>query len=99
MDLPARLETYNFVNSDEEMKQTVTIVLKNIVGQFVQHWLLGSQISPHQEPDQIELEIERSLNTLRGVTVSSVEFDGYYFNVSLTYNGYFKEYTFGLEEL
>jgi hypothetical protein len=75
MDLPLYLENRDFVYGTDQAKQTLTTILKNAYGSFMQGYYLGSQVAIHQPAVVIEEGIKATLKTslplleLQGVSV------------------------------
>jgi hypothetical protein len=63
MDLPLYLEHRDFVYGDDQSKQTLTVILKNAYGSFLQAYYLGSQVAIHQPIAVIEEGIKASIRT------------------------------------
>lgn len=92
MDFPHSLTTkQTFVSRRDEFEQSVTILLKNIVGSFCQAFNVGSYYSIHSSSASSStnlVDVRKTLEELQGVNVLNVQqLDDTHFDVTLTYNG------------
>lgn len=86
---------------DEQSRQTLTVILKNYYGSFIQAYYLGSQVSIHQPTPAIEEGIRATIKNslpsleLQSVTVSP---NG---QISISVSGFsdLAVYNFSLEDL
>ncbi len=47
MDFPLVLETCEFVDDVEQLKQSISLILKNVVGSFIQDFRIGALFDVH----------------------------------------------------
>ena len=86
MELPLNLEKCEFINGIEEVKQTLSLMLKNDLGSFLQSAEIGARYSVHSEDlIAIQLGIEATLRNFPAVTVNSVVVENNQFIVNITY--------------
>lgn len=75
MDLPEYLEDGKFVNSTEEIKQTMSLLLRNSCGRFCQSPILGSRVALHSvDKDEVIEGVRETLAQIPGVVITSCRY-------------------------
>lgn len=74
MDFPLDItKTPTWVYGSEELKQNITVLLTNHVGQFIQDYTIGAKFDVHsQDPVLIEEGVMSTLSQIQGVSVKKV---------------------------
>lgn len=95
MDLPLQLEQMSFVDSLEELKQTIYIMLKTNIGEFIQNPTMGSWIDIHStDEDLVKESIRTTLEQIPGLTTLQVAQTEDYYRVVVRYRGDVEEFSF-----
>ena len=75
MDLPQYLESELLVSGEQELHQTMKILLREERGTFLQDFELGSQITPHiRDSRLIHAAILSALQPIKGLKVEDIDF-------------------------
>jgi hypothetical protein len=100
VDLPLYLERRDFVYGEEQSKQTLTTILRNYYGSFIQAYYLGSQVAIHQPSAVIEEGIRATIKTsLPILEVQSVSVVGENVTIAIAGFGDLAIYNFTKNEL
>lgn len=104
MDLPLYLETLDFTYGFDELKQDITLLLKNYVGEFLQDASKGSIDNGIHANSMIivDYSVRRALSSIPGLEITSLSvnrqdntIDVY---ISFTYNGKFGDFQYKYSE-
>lgn len=99
MDFPLNLESLQFVEAMDEFRQTVTLLLKEQSGNFMQSNSLGALFSVHSgDEGVIEYGIEETLKKINGVTVESCVVKLPNVSVSLKYKDEIVKFQFSVSD-
>lgn len=97
MDFPQSLESFDFVSGLEEFKQTLTLLIKNPRGAFMQDYSLGSLVDVHTT-DAIALVegLRATAEQISGVRVDDCSYDESkdIYNLSVVYKDQFLNFKF-----
>lgn len=73
MDFPLDL-TKSWVDNTDELEQTVVLILKNRMGEFIQSPTIGLALSVHSSDlHLLEEGVRATIDQLKGVTLDNVE--------------------------
>jgi len=74
MDLPRLLERMDFVSGQDELHQTMYLLLVQEVGEFCQDFTFGSMISPHVgSANMVDYHIRAALKPLPEVQIENID--------------------------
>lgn len=96
MDLPYNLTDLTLKTGVDEFRQTLTVLLKNPLGEFHQSNRLGALFDVHQPASDVSMLLRQTIEQLKDVKVENVTVRGEKFHVTVLYKGELVNFEFGL---